>query len=151
MKEQHYGKFGLMVLLHFIAMYILMYAMVHNLAENVYNSVNQVYMALLMTSSMVAIEIALMWSMYPNRKLNAVLILSSVVLLMGSYTLIRKQAAIGDEQFVRSMIPHHSGAILMCQQASIKDPELRKLCVEIVRGQQAEIDQMKLILQRLKK
>jgi uncharacterized protein (DUF305 family) len=26
------------------------------------------------------------------------------------------QGAVGDDQFLRSMIPHHSGAILMCEQ-----------------------------------
>lgn len=47
------------------------------------------------------------------------------------------------------MIPHHSGALLMCDRASITDAELKKLCSEIVKGQQQEIDQMKKILARL--
>jgi uncharacterized protein (DUF305 family) len=49
------------------------------------------------------------------------------------------------------MIPHHSGAILMCQNASLSDPELKKLCASIVSGQQSEIDEMKAILTRLQK
>lgn len=151
MTKESYRKFGLMVALHFLAMYILMYAMVHSLPENVYNSFNQVYMALLMTSSMIAIEIAIMGSMYPNKKLNGGLILAGLVLLAASFSFIRTQAAIGDEQFVRSMIPHHSGAILMCRQASIKDPELQQLCGSIVSSQQSEIEQMKKILARLNK
>jgi len=44
---------------------------------------------------------------------------------------------------LRSMIPHHAGAILMCEQAPIRDAEIRKLCETIISGQQAEIDQMK--------
>jgi hypothetical protein len=44
-----------MIVLHFIAMYIFMYAMV-NVFDNVFNSLNQVYMAALMTASMVLIE-----------------------------------------------------------------------------------------------
>lgn len=47
------------------------------------------------------------------------------------------------------MIPHHSGALLMCGQASITDAELKKLCTEIIEGQQKEIEQMKAILARL--
>ena len=46
------------------------------------------------------------------------------------------------------MIPHHSGAILMCEQAKLTDPEVRDLCRGIIAGQKAEIDQMKQILER---
>ncbi len=52
-------------------------------------------------------------------------------------------------QFLRSMIPHHAGAILMCQEASIQDAEIRRLCGGIVSSQQSEIDQMKAMLDRL--
>jgi len=47
------------------------------------------------------------------------------------------------------MIPHHSGAILMCQEASLSRPEIVKLCGEIIKSQREEIDQMKAILARL--
>lgn len=49
MQMNHYGRFLLMITLHFIAMYIFMYAMVNDFA-NVFNNFNQVYMAALMTS-----------------------------------------------------------------------------------------------------
>lgn len=149
MGTKHYRRLGMMFGLHFIAMYILMYAMVNNLSSNVFNSLNQFYMAGLMTASMGAIEMALMGAMYPKKKWNAVIVASSLIALVGFFMLIRQQAAIGDTQFVRSMIPHHSGAILMCREASIQDAELQGLCREIVSGQQREIDQMKAILDRL--
>ena len=57
--------------------------------------------------------------------------------------------AISDRQFLRSMIPHHGGAILMCKEASIQDQEIEDLCKNITSGQQTEIDQMKRILDRL--
>jgi uncharacterized protein (DUF305 family) len=139
-----------MIVLHFIAMYIFMYAMV-NVFDNVFNSLNQVYMAALMTASMVLIELPLMSSMYKSKKLNTVIIAAGAIVLIGSWFGIRQQAAIGDRQFLRSMIPHHAGAILMCQQASIQDQEVRTLCNNIISGQQAEIDQMKTILSRLDK
>jgi uncharacterized protein (DUF305 family) len=47
------------------------------------------------------------------------------------------------------MIPHHAGAILMCQEAPIKDPEIQKLCERIIENQQGEIDQMKNKLKKL--
>jgi uncharacterized protein (DUF305 family) len=151
MQGSHYGRLGLMFGLHFIAMYILMYAMVHDLAANVYNSWNNAYMAALMTSSMGAIELGLMGKMYPNKKWNIAIVVLSVLVLVGSWMFIRKQTAIGDTQFIRSMIPHHSGAILMCREANIEDTELKALCGEIIEGQQREIDQMKNILGRLKR
>lgn len=46
------------------------------------------------------------------------------------------------------MIPHHSGAFLMCREASLTDPEIINLCREIVRSQESEIAQMKALLRR---
>ena len=45
-----------------------------------------------------------------------------------------------------AMVPHHAGAILMCEKADISDPEIRKLCAQIVKSQLSEIDQMKELL-----
>ena len=58
------------------------------------------------------------------------------------------QGAVGNEQFLRSMIPHHSGAILMCEQASLTDPEIIALCAQIIPSQSQEIQQMQEILER---
>lgn len=149
MGSRHYYRLGIMFPLHFIAMYILMYAMVSNLSSNTFNSLNQFYMAGLMTASMGAIEMALMGSMYPKKKWNAAIVTASLIALVGFSTLIRQQTAIQDTQFIRSMIPHHDGAILMCRQATIRDPELIGVCREITSSQQREIDQMKGILDRL--
>lgn len=150
MQMNHYGRFFLMAALHFIAMYIFMYAMVNSFA-NVFNNFNQVYMAALMTSSMVLIELPLMMGMYKSKKLNAIIIAVGLVVLVGSFLLIRKQSAISDRQFLRSMIPHHAGAILMCEEASLEDSEIKELCRNIIAGQQAEIDQMKAKLDQLGK
>jgi uncharacterized protein (DUF305 family) len=148
--NKNYGRLGVMFILHFIAMYILMYAMVHSLSKDVYNSLNQFYMAGLMTASMGVIELAIMRSMYANKKWNAMIIAGSVIALIGFFTFIRQQTGISDTQFIRSMIPHHSGAILMCEEAVIQDRELRELCGAIISDQQGEIDQMNAILKRLR-
>ena len=139
--SRHYVHLGVMAFLSFLAMYALMYAMVDSFA-NVYMSFNQVYMAALMTAPMVVIELVVMRMMYRDRRLNALIIAASVVVGVAMFAFIRQQAAIGDRQFLRSMIPHHSGAILMCREATIIDPELKALCQEIIVGQQREIDQM---------
>lgn len=143
--KNHYARLGLMALLSFLAMYILMYAMVASAGE-VYNNFNQVYMAGLMTAPMVVIELALMASMYRNRKLNAVLIGISILGGIVCFTFIRQQTVISDRQFLRSMIPHHSGAILMCEEASIQNPTLQELCRAIIASQRTEIEQMKALL-----
>lgn len=145
MKQNHYLRLGIMAGLSFIAMYSLMYAMVDSFS-GVYNNFNQVYMAGLMAAPMVAIELVVMSAMYHNRRLNAVLLVSSILAAALFWTLIRQQTAISDRQFLRSMIPHHSGAILMCTEARISDPEIRALCSEIVESQRREIRQMKALL-----
>ena len=150
MQNHHYGRFLIMIGLHFIAMYVFMYAMV-NVFDNVFNSFNQVYMAALMTASMVLIELPLMSSMYTSKKLNTVILAVGIAALVGSFIMIRKQTLVSDQQFLRSMIPHHAGAILMCKQASIQDAEIQELCKQIVSGQQGEIDLMKRKLTELAK
>src|SRR5215216_7461078 len=150
MKEDHYRKLWIMAVLSFISMYILMYAMV-NSTSNVFNNVNEFYMAGLMTAPMIPLEILLMRSMYKDPRRNALIIAISLIFGLAFFFLIRQQGAVSDKQFLRSMIPHHAGAILMCQQASIQDAEIRTLCNNIISGQQAEIDQMKTILSRLDK
>ena len=104
---------------------------------------NQVYMAGLMTAPMVIIELALMRGMYHDRKLNALIIAASTIALVVLWTLIRQQVGVSDRQFLKSMIPHHAGAILMCQQAPIRDAEIKKLCEAIISSQESEIAQMK--------
>jgi uncharacterized protein (DUF305 family) len=139
-----------MAVLSFISMYVLMYAMVDR-AANVYSNLNQVYMAALMTAPMIAIELALMGAMYPSRTWNFVIMAFSIIALIACFVLIRQQTMIFDRQFLRSMIPHHAGAILMCERSPIADAEIKSLCQIIIAGQQSEIDQMKAILARLQK
>lgn len=148
--KSHYGRLLVMTALSFIAMYILMYAMVDRIV-NVHPNFNQFYMAGLMTAAMVAIELLVMSGMYPNKPVNALLLLVSVVALAGFFGAIQKQTAISDRQFLKSMIPHHAAAILMCEQASLHDPEIVRLCESIRRDQQREIDLMNAKLGELKK
>lgn len=148
MDNKHYGRLAAMAVLSFIAMYILMYAMVDRFA-NVYPNFNQFYMAGLMAAPMVIIELALMSAMYHNKRVNAAIAAVSIVALAGFWFAIRQQTAITDEQFLKSMIPHHAGAILMCEEAKLSDADIKKLCDEIIAGQQAEIAQMKAKLDQL--
>ncbi|MFA6510145.1 MAG: DUF305 domain-containing protein [Candidatus Peribacteraceae bacterium] len=137
-----------MALLHFLAMYALMYAMVDRFS-NVYLNLNTFYMAGLMTTPMLILEGLLMGAMYHNTKALVAVMAAGAVLFVAFFVFIRQQTAIRDRAFLRSMIPHHAGAILMCEKASLEDAEIRNLCGSIVQSQQSEIDQMKGILRRL--
>ena len=142
-----YGKFALMLVLSFVAMFILMYAMVDR-AGNALPNVNQAYMAALMTAPMAVLEMALMGAMYPDARRNRVILVVGLVVGLLSWFAIRQQVAIGDRQFLRSMIPHHAGALLMCKEAKLADPEVLKLCQGIEASQTREIAQMKALLSR---
>jgi hypothetical protein len=144
--QNHYLRLVGMIVLSFISMYGLMYSMVNSFAD-VYNSLNQVYMAGLMTAPMVIIELLLMSSMYKNKKLNAVVVVVGLAAGILFFTLIRQQTLISDRQFLRSMIPHHSGAILMCEEAPLQDQRIKDLCKEIISSQRREIDQMRALLE----
>lgn len=146
--QGHYGHLAIMTVLSFIVMYILMYAMVDKF-ENVYPNFNQFYMAGLMAMPMVLIELAVMRGMYKDKKLNAAFIVASILLGVAFFIGIRQQAAISDEQFLKSMIPHHASAILMCNEAPVQDAEIKSLCESILFSQQSEIEQMKVILSKL--
>lgn len=143
-----YPPFALDMLLSFIAMYFLMFAMVDTWGD-FFNNLNMGYMALTMLAPMGILMLILMRGMYPNRMLNTVLYVGFALMFVLALVGIRTQTPIGDAQFIRSMIPHHSGAILMCREADITDGELRSLCDTIEQGQRQEIEQMKAILVRL--
>jgi len=143
----HYLRLLLMSAAHFAAMYALMYAMVDR-PGNVYANLNQAYMAALMTAPMVLLELALMRSMYRNRRLNLFAAGTALLIGIGAWVFERSQTGIGDRQFLRSMIPHHAGAILMCEQAAIGEAAILDLCRRILASQRAEIAEMKELLEQ---
>jgi uncharacterized protein (DUF305 family) len=114
--------------------------------DNVYVNINQFYMAGLMTAAMVLIELAIMRGMYPRKGVNAGLAAVSALSFALFWVGIREQSAVSDRQFLRSMIPHHASAILMCEEAPVTDLRVRTLCGKIVSSQRAEILEMSALL-----
>ena len=145
-----YVNLAIMAVLSFISMFVFMYMMVDSFA-NVYPNINQLYMAGLMTAPMIVIEIFVMWSMYNNKKANLIIAGVSVLLLILFTAFIRYQTVVGDKQFLKSMIPHHAGAILMCDNPNLRDQEVKDLCKSITIDQQKEIDWMKNKLEELER
>lgn len=143
-----YMNLAKMVAMHFIIMFALTYSMV-NSVDNIHLNINRMYMAAMMVSPMVVLMLILMPSMFPNQKLNYLLMAIFTAALVIFFLFVRTQAFVQDRQFLRSMIPHHSSAILMCEKASITDQEIQSLCGEIVESQKREIAQMERILKRM--
>jgi uncharacterized protein (DUF305 family) len=100
---------------------------------------------------MVLIELVLMRPMYKNKRVNILIIAASIVALGTFFLMIRQQTAVADTQFLKSMIPHHAAAILMCGKAPVQDAEIRQLCRTIIDNQSSEIAQMKAKLRVLER
>jgi uncharacterized protein (DUF305 family) len=144
-----YKRLGVELAIDFVIMYLVMYSMIATL-DHFHFNLNNVYMTLMMVAPMTVVMLVAMRSMFPSRRLNLIVMAAAIVAFGASYYGMRTQALIGDSELLRAMIPHHSGAVLMCEQAKITDPEILALCRQIVEGQQREIGQMEAILARLK-
>ncbi|PSB17091.1 DUF305 domain-containing protein [filamentous cyanobacterium CCP1] len=137
-----YIRLMLALTISYIVMMFVMLSRV-NVFSNMFLSLNQVYMAGLMVAPMLIIMLLTMGSMYSNKTLNIVLLAAGTAAIGLFWTLVRTQAVVGNQQFLRSMIPHHAAAILVCQQASITSQRIQDLCTEIVATQEQEIRIMK--------
>ncbi|MEP7252280.1 MAG: DUF305 domain-containing protein [Ginsengibacter sp.] len=145
-----YKKFSLMMVISFIIMYSVMFLNVDE-ANHIYISTTRIYMALLMVSPMAIVMMLMMGKMYPSKKVNTGIILGGVVLFGLVLAGLRTQTPIGDVQYMKAMIPHHSSAIMVSKHANIKDPEVKKLSEGIIASQVKEIAEMKAILERMGK
>lgn len=143
-----YKSLAVEIAIDFVAMYLVMYTMIASLDRFHFN-LNTVYMTSMMVAPMTLVMLVAMRSMYPSRRANLAIGVSAVAVFALSFAGMRTQAAVGNKEFLRSMIPHHSGAILMCRRSSIDDPEIIALCEQIVKSQSSEIKQMEAILKRL--
>jgi uncharacterized protein (DUF305 family) len=130
-----------------IAMYFVMYTMIV-VTSDLYLNLNNVYMTAMMVSAMAVVMALTMKSMFSSPRMRAGMAIGAAAIGILSFAGMRTQAAVGDGQFLRSMIPHHSGAILMCEKANLTDPEILQLCSTIVRTQREEITKMKELLAR---
>jgi uncharacterized protein (DUF305 family) len=142
-----YRMLAIELVVDFAIMYFVMYTMIESVGH-LYLNVNNVYMTTMMVAPMALVMLGAMRTMFTSRRANVAIVAGAVLAFVLAYGAMRTQAAVGDRQFLRSMIPHHSGAILMCQEASLSDPEIRALCRDIVDSQRAEIAKMEALLAR---
>lgn len=150
MENKAYRTFALTLAASFVIMYGVMFLNVDS-TSHIYLSITRLYMTLLMGSPMALLMLVFMANMYKNKKLNALIITLSISVFITSLAFLRTQTFVGDVQYIKAMIPHHSSAILTSQNAGIKDPEVRKLADDIIKAQEREIAQIKEMLNRLDK
>ena len=140
-----YLRFGAMIATSVLVMYGLKYTNTFALAH-VEFSETRAYMALLMGGGMAIVMLLFMLGMYRNAKANAAIIAGALVLMAGSLFLVRSQTTVQDPSYMKSMIPHHSIAILTSERAEIEDVRVRELADEIITAQRREIKEMQWLL-----
>ncbi len=144
MRTSYSGLF-VSIAVSFVVMFGLMYSMADS-ASNVYFNLSNVYMTGLMAGSMLPVMLATMPGMFMDRRINLALWAISAAALLLFWLLLRNEAGVGDRQFMRAMIPHHSAAIQMCEESSLSDTRVKKLCDDIITSQRQEIATMKALL-----
>ena len=150
MKGMSYKHFSIMMVISFLIMYFVMFLNIDDISHY-HTSTTRIYMALLMVSPMALVMMAMMGEMYPNRKTNRGIMVAALVVFIVTLTALRTQTPIGDVQYMKAMIPHHSSAIMVSKHANIQDPEVKKLSEQIIASQEKEIAEMNQMIERLSK
>jgi len=138
---RQYLRFGAMIATSTLVMYLLTYTNVFSV-DHIRYSEERVYMALLMGSAMAIVMLAYMWSMYAQRRANVAIVIGALVLGGVFFLLSQSQILIGDVNYMRGMVPHHSIAILTSERAGIDDVRVRELADGIIEAQRREIREM---------
>lgn len=144
-KGSGYGRLFIALGLSLIVMFPLTMAFI-NVWGDFYLNLSNFYMAVMMVAPMGLIMLFVMRGMFPNRRLNAGLVAGFVALFLLAFFVGRQGVLVGNDQFLRAMIPHHSRAILVCEESSITNPEIVELCDQIIAAQKEEITIMKRIM-----
>ena len=151
--EQHdkmmtvsWGKFAAMIATSMVAMFFLMYQLVYSFDHATF-SLNRLVSSLVMGGVMTLIMLAFMWPMLRGMAAKAAVLVGAVVVGVGILAINRDQTLIGDQDFMKSMIPHHSIAINNARKSDIRDPRVQRLADEIIESQVREIAEMKWLLE----
>ena len=143
-----YLRFGAMIATATLVMFGLMYLNTYAL-DHVFFSQTRAWMALVMGATMAVVMLLFMIGMYERKKINATILIGSVVVFAASLWLVRSQATVDDVSYMKAMIPHHSIAILTSKRAHISDPRVRKLADGIIEAQVREISEMEALIKEL--
>lgn len=145
MQKQMYWRFGAMILTAMVVMYATMFAGTWQWSH-VRFSESRVFMALTMGGTMGLVMLGWMLNMYRNAKANIAIVVASLVLLGVGVFLDRSQVLVNDENWMSSMIPHHSLAITRSERAQISDVRVCELARSISEAQRREILEMEWLI-----
>src|SRR5690554_2964400 len=102
-----WGRFAAMIATSTFIMFFLMYQLIYSLDHALF-SVNRTLASLLMGCVMTLVMLSFMWSMYKGKGTKIALLASAAVLGGVLLFINRNQSLVGDTEFMKSMIPHHS-------------------------------------------
>ncbi|SFU49077.1 DUF305 domain-containing protein [Halomonas korlensis] len=145
-----YWRFGAMIATSTIIMYGIMYLNTYAF-EHVFWSETRAWMALVMGPVMAIVMLSFMLNMYQSKAINIAIFVGSALLFFAALWVVRSQSTVGDSEYMKAMIPHHSIAILTSERAQISDPRVRKLADEIIEAQRREIAEMKYLIRDLER
>lgn len=132
-------------LVSFLIMFVLTYSAIDTF-DHFFLNINKLYMAAVMTSPMLIVKAVSMKKMIQQQHFKFLMGVGTTLTII-FFLAIRSQFMVDDGQFLRSMIPHHSSAIVMCEDSDIKDADIIELCDQIVETQKREIELMQRMLQ----
>jgi len=145
-----YKNFFAMILSSTTIMLGLMYLNTYAF-DHVFFSETRTYMAIYMGAVMAIVMLSFMLGMYKNKKANLAIFVGSIIVFSTSLYLVRSQTTVEDQSWMKAMIPHHSIAILTSERANIDDVRVQELANGIIKAQRREIDEMKWLIEDIKK
>ncbi|WP_420380342.1 DUF305 domain-containing protein [Marivita sp.] len=140
-----YGKFFAMIGTSTTMMLVLMYLNTYQWTH-LFWSETRFYMAFVMGAAMALVMLTFMLGMYKSKAMSIAIYVGSIVVFALALWLVRSQATVGDNSFMRAMIPHHSIAIMTSSRSNLSDPRAQKLANEIVYAQDKEIAEMRFLI-----
>jgi hypothetical protein len=146
MMSMGWGRFAAMIATSTVIMFFLMYQLVYSWDHALF-SLTRFISSLVMGCVMTAVMLAFMWRMYRPEVAKAAVLAAAIIGGGALLSVNRSQALIGDVDFMKAMIPHHSIAINNARQADIRDPRVRYLADRITRDQVKEIAEMKMLIE----
>lgn len=145
MSGMGWSRFAATIATSTFIMFFLMYQLIYSFDHALF-SVNRLVASLVMGCVMTAVMLSFMWSMYRGVGTKIAVLGLATTLSLILLSVNRTQALIGDVNFMKSMIPHHSIAINNARKASISDPRVRELADGIIESQVREIAVMQSLL-----
>lgn len=149
-KQGNYGRFLAMIATSTVVMFFLTYLNSYQIIDHARFSETRLFMSLLMGGAMMIIMLAFMLSMYKNAQANWAIFIGAGLLMIIALWLVRSQVTVGDEAYMKAMIPHHSIAILTSERSGIEDVRVRKLADDIIDAQQREIKEMDWLIEDIR-